>query len=503
MSTTNAKARWSELQGSRSAVLQRARDAAKLTIPSLLPEEGTNDSTDLPQPYQSLGARGLNNLSSKLLLTLLPPNSAFFRLKIDADVIKQLGERSTDAESRLSEIERKIVFRTEGSNLRPVLGEVLKHLIVAGNAILYIPEDGMSRMYRLDQFCVVRDASGTPLESVIKECVAPMTLPAATRAACKVNESEKKNIDVYTHIVWKDGRCTYHEEINDVIVPGSEGDHPVDKCPWMVLRWIAVANNDYGRGHVEEYMGDLTSLESLSESLIGWASVAAKINPLVRPGAGTLVEDLNNAENGEAIQGNADDVSYLQVEKLADFQVVKGTIDELKLQLSYAFLLQTGTVRNAERVTAEEIRAMAQELEDVLGGVYTVLAQELQLPLVRRWMAIMEKQRAIPPLPKGVVAPVIVTGFEALGRNHAVNKLRAFLTDASQMLGPQVVAQYINADVVLKQLGTGHGIEALEELVKTQDQVAQDMQNASLASMGDKAAGPVAGQLAKAMTQQQ
>ncbi|WP_416142518.1 portal protein [Escherichia coli] len=39
--------------------------------------------------------------------------------------------------------------------------------------------------------------------------------------------------------------------------------------------------------------------------------------------------------------------------------------------------------RTGERVTAEEIRYVASELEDTLGGVYSILSQELQLPLVR------------------------------------------------------------------------------------------------------------------------
>lgn len=498
----SAKQRWSELQGRRSAVLARARAASKLTIPSLIPEEGANDSTEFPTPFQSLGARGLNNLSSKLLLTILPANGSFFRLKIDADVVSQLGEKNADAEERLAKIERKVLFRTEGSNLRPVLGEALKHLIVAGNVIVFVSEDGRCRMYRLDQFCVVRDAEGNILEVVIKETVHSSGLPEATRLACGVKEEDHKQVDVYTSVKWQEGRVRYYEEINDVRVPYSDGDHPSDKTPWIVLRWVAVANNDYGRGHVEEYIGDLTSLESLSEAIIGFATIAAKVNPLVRPGSGTLAEDINNAENGEAISGNGDDVSFLQVEKQQDFQVAKAVADELTIRLSHAFLLQSGTVRNAERVTAEEIRAMAQELEDVLGGVYTVLASELQLPLVRRWMAIMEKDKSIPALPQGVVAPVIVTGFEALGRNHSINKLRAFIADAVAMFGQEVIAQYVNADVALKQLGTGHGIESLEELVKSGEQVAEEAQQQQMAAMGQAAAGPVAGQLAKGAVEQ-
>lgn len=500
----SAKQRWGEIQGRRSAVLKRARDASALTIPALLPPDGTNDTSELLQPYQSLGARGVNNLSSKLLLALLPANTAFFRIKIDEDVAKQLGGKKAQYEEKLSAIERKVVHRVETSNLRPILGETIKHLIVAGNALLYLPEKAGSRMYRLDQFCVVRDAAGTVLEAVIKEQVHPSTLPEETRAACGVKPEATAitNIDVFTHIEWKDGRVTYYEEINDVRVPGSDGDHPEAKTPWIILRWTAVANNDYGRGLVEEYIGDLRSLEGISEAIVAFAAVAAKILIMVKPNSTTRVEDINNAETGEAVTGDINDLAFLQLEKHYDFQIAKQVHDDLTLRLSHAFLLRSGTVRDAERVTAEEIRNMAQELEDVLGGTYTVLASELQLPLVRRLLAVLTKEGTIPALPDGAAEPVIVTGFEALGRNHSTNKLRAFLADAASTLGSDVVQQYINADVVLKLLGTGHGVEGLDEVIKTPEQVEADQQNNLNASLSEAAAGPVAGQLARAMTTQ-
>lgn len=497
-----AKNRWSELQGRRSAVLQRARDAAKLTIPALLPEEGANDSTELPTPFQSLGAEGVNNLSSKLLLALFPPNTAFFRLKIDEDVVADLGKRKVDVEERLSKIERKGVLRVEKSMLRPVANEVLAHLIVAGNSLMFVPENDEPRMYRIDQFCVVRDGSGNVMEVVVKECVHSSTLPAETLAACGVKASEHKNVDVYTHIKWTAQRVTYHEEINDVVVPESKGSHPKDKTPWLVLRWKAVPNNDYGRGLIEEYIGDLTSLEGIAEAVVSFAAVAAKIILMVKPGSSTSAEDINEAETGDAVSGNAEDVSYLQLEKQSDFQVVKSVAEGIEQRLSRVFMLTSGLVRDAERVTAEEIRMLAQQLEDVLGGVYTVLAAEFQLPLVRRLLAVMTKLGEIPPLPKGIVEPIIVTGFEALGRNHTTNKLRAFLADAKATLGDGIL-EYINVEVALKQLGTGHGVEGLDELIKTPDEVAAARQQGLMATMGQQAAGPVAGQLAKGLVESQ
>ena len=44
---------------------------------------------------------------------------------------------------------------------------------------------------------------------------------------------------------------------------------------------------DYGRGRVEEFIGDLRSLNGLSQSLVEGASVASKVIFLVSPSATT------------------------------------------------------------------------------------------------------------------------------------------------------------------------------------------------------------------------
>ena len=64
----------------RESYLKRARDAAALTIPHILPEEGYTGTQKLPTPYQSVGARAVASLSSKLLMALYPPNTPWFKL---------------------------------------------------------------------------------------------------------------------------------------------------------------------------------------------------------------------------------------------------------------------------------------------------------------------------------------------------------------------------------------------------------------------------------------
>ena len=88
---------YKKLESPRQLFLDRARAAAKLTLPMLIPEEGTSSATKFVTPWQSIGARGVNNIASKLLLALFPPNSPFFRARIDDDELTALAEAEPDA----------------------------------------------------------------------------------------------------------------------------------------------------------------------------------------------------------------------------------------------------------------------------------------------------------------------------------------------------------------------------------------------------------------------
>ena len=89
-------ARYNKLEGKRERYLDRAREVSELTIPALLPPEGFTSSTDLYTPYQSVGARGVNNLASKLLMLLLPPNVPFFRLMPNDEASQEIDNNSQE-----------------------------------------------------------------------------------------------------------------------------------------------------------------------------------------------------------------------------------------------------------------------------------------------------------------------------------------------------------------------------------------------------------------------
>lgn len=196
----------------------------------------------------------------------------------------------------------------------------------------------------------------------------------------------------------------------------------------------------------------------------------------MRPNAVTSAAAVAEAPNGAILEGQSEDVTVLQVQKNADFQVASAQVQEIINRLKTSFLMLDAMRRDAERVTAEEIRAVAQELETSLGGVYTVISQEFQLPYISNRMSRMTKEKRLPELPKGVVRPSVITGFEALGRGTDKAKLLEFLSTAQQLFGPQFLS-YINPLNGLTRLAASMGIPT-EGLVKDEEQLMQEQQQA-------------------------
>lgn len=479
-----AQARYCQLETLRLPFLTRARDCATLTVPYLMPPQGFTEADRLPTPYQSLGARGVRTLAAKLLLSLFPPNTPFFKFDLDDFVIQQMTGRPGmrgEVEKAMNARERATLLEMDAAQFRIVASLALQHLICSGNFLVYIPVKGRARGFRLDQYVVKRDPEGNVLEIIVKECVSPTVLPDGVREAAlkaaKDKGSDEKTAELYTHIKRIPGKWLAYQECGGIIIDSTRGSYPLDKCPWLALRLITQPGEDYGRSYVEEFLGDLDSLEGLSETLVEGSAAAARVVFLVKPNGTTQLKVIEKARTGDVRSGNAEDVGVVQTQKQADLAVAQKQAQEIASRISYAFLLNTSVQRQAERVTAEEIKYMAQELDDALGGVYALLSTEFQLPTVTVFEDRMERNRKVPALPKGTARPVITTGIEAIGRGIDLRNLRAFTADIVQTLGPQVAFQYLQPTEYIKRAAASYGIET-DGLVKSDAEVQQAEQQA-------------------------
>ena len=479
----NAKSRYDYLSKYRTQFLDTAIQCSRLTIPTLIREDddgGRTTHTRLITPWQSVGAKGVVTLASKLMLALLPPQTSFFKLQIDDSKIgvDLPAEARSDLDLSFAKLERSVMEIIAASSDRVTVHQALKHLVVGGNALVYMGPKGL-KLYPLNRYVVDRDGNGEVLEIVTKERISRKLLGPVLTAAYAANppgeegSDHDEDVDVYTWIKRDNNRFVWHQEVFDKIIPGTQGKAPLDANPWLVLRFNVVDGEAFGRGRVEEFLGDLRSLEALMQALVEGSAVAAKVIFTVSPSSTTKPQTLSSAGNGAIVQGRPDDISVVQVGKTADFKTAMEMAGVLERRISEAFLILN--VRDSERTTAEEVRMTQMELEQQLGGLFSLLTVEFLVPYLNRKLSVLQKTAEIPRIPKDLVRPTIVAGINALGRGQDRESLAQFFTVIAQTLGPEAVTQFLNVDEAIKRLAAAQGIDALN-LVKSMQEVQQDRQ---------------------------
>ena len=479
-----ARQRYDRLSSDRSQFLNSARQAADLTLPYLIrdDESTTKSNLRLPQPWQSTGAKGVVTLASKLMLALLPPQTSFFKLQVnDINLPEELGPQiRSELDLSFAKIERTIMEAISESGDRVIVHQALKHLVVAGNALIFMSKDGL-KLYPLNRYVVDRDGNGNVIEIVTKETISKKLVKKFYpdfKQEGVVDDTTMPNDEcvIYTHVTRDNNRWVWHQELDGVILPKSMGKAPIDANPWLVLRFNHVDGEVYGRGRVEEFLGDLKSLEALSQAIVEGSAAAAKVVFTVSPSSTTKPQTLAKAGNGAIIQGRPDDIGVVQVGKTADFSTAYQMIGSLTQRLNEAFLILN--VRDSERTTAEEVRMTQLELEQQLGGLFSLLTIEFLVPYLNRKLNVAQKTGDIPRLPQGgIVRPTIVAGINALGRGQDRESLAQFLTVIAQTMGPDAIAQYINPDEVIKRLAASSGIDVLN-LVKSMQELQAEQQQA-------------------------
>ena len=484
-----ARSRYEQLRSRRDDFLDEAVECSRLTLPYLIKQDDTGPNRErLKTPWQAVGAKSVTTLAAKLMLALLPPQTTFFKLQVDDS---KLGlelnpQMRTDLELGFSKVERVVMDYINASSDRVVVHEAINHLIVGGNALLYYSNKGL-KFYPLNRYVVERDGDGNVIEIVTKELVSKKVLgetvpdikpnPVGNQGINNQEGASDHDVPVYTYVKMdkKSGRWVWHQEVYDKMIPGSKGNAPKSNNPWMVLRFNTVDGEAYGRGRVEQYLGDIKSLEALSQALIEGSAVAAKVMFLVNPSSTTKPQTLANAGNGAIVQGRQDDVQVVSVGKQADFATAAQLSQQLAQRISDAFLVLN--VRQSERTTAEEVRLTQLELEQQLGGIFSLLTVEFLVPYLNRTLFMLQRTNEIPKIPKELVKPAIVAGVNALGRGQDRESLTQFIGTIAGTMGPEAIMTYINPAEYIKRLAASQGIDTLN-LVKTSEQVEGEMQQA-------------------------
>lgn len=515
-------AAFARLSSQSSGAISRGRDCAKYTLPYLAPQDGTKKAADVSSVaggFSRYGARLVKSLAGKMLLAVLPPRHPFFRFSLALDVQVEADaadvSQRTEISKTLGLIESRVQDEIESGNKRTVILEALRNLIVVGAGLLYLDDDGDMRFFPLGSYVVARDGMQNVTQIVTAERIAVEALPATIRDAVRnllklqvqdpgaAFTEPQSEVTLFTGVTRGDTEWTAVQEVEGLEVPGSQVTYPLDACPWMPQDWNLISGENYGRSHVEDHLGDLKTLEGLTAAFTRGTAAASKLLFLRNPNGLLTAKKAATAVTGDILDGKADDLTPVTASRAADFSTLRAQMGDLRGELGMAFCMNTGIQRSGERVTAEEIRYMAQELDAALGGIYTALAQSLQAPLLRRVMGVLERQGAIPKLPPETVRPVVTTGLDAIGRSAELDTLKGFVEDVVQLGGPQALQTYINPGELIARLALAYGIRS-QGLVVPPEVVAQRQQAAQMQSLA-ATLGPnaitQAGQIVKAREQ--
>lgn len=502
---------YEQLTSDREGFLEQARLQSELTIPSLIPPDfGSSNHKGLYKPFQSLGAQGTNAITNKLVGALYPATEPFFKFTVNSSSEEMQDvpdEALASIDARLSALEQTILGEFVKRGDRAAITLAVKHLVVGGNALLKVQEE-TTTVYSLNKFVAVRDGSGKLLRVITKDTLSyemfKEMFPSMTsiHAAHRGNRSyDPKTIDVFSEMCRKQGEWKVQEEAAGIIITDSTQRHPIDKPPFLALRFERIDGESYGRGYVENLYGDLSSLESLCQAMVEGSAINARVLFLVNPNGLTSQRLFEEAPNGGVIPGLEGDIGTAKVNKQADLSVTASQIERLEARLEKSFMLVSAVQRNAERVTATEINMLAEEIETTLGGVYSVLSEEFQRPFVTRLISVLKKAGKIPDLPEGVLDISIVTGTAGIGRGIDKERMVTFLQTLSQALGQDTIKEYVSISSAIGRLAASFGIN-VQGLIKTPEEMAQEQQAAQEQQMAETL-GPQAIQAAGQVTAQQ
>ncbi len=437
----NARSRYDHLSSYRNHFLDIAVECSELTLPYLIQRDELRPShKNLRQPWQSVGSKAVVTLASKLMLALLPPQTSFFKLQIRDDKLgtELPAEIRSELDLSFAKMERMVMDSIASSSDRVAVHQAIKHLVVGGNALMFMGKDGIKH-YPLNRYVVERDGNGNVIEIVTKELINKQLLPKEFQELKQEQSvgtrygSNTDDVEIYTHVKLDNNRWVWHQEAFDKVIPNTDGKSPKDANPWLVLRFNSVDGENYGRGRVEEFLGDLKSLNALSQAMVEGSASAAKVVFVVSPSSTTKPQTIAQAGNGAIVQGRPEDIGVIQVGKTADFSTALQMMQTLERRILEAFLVLT--VRQSERTTAEEVRLTQLELEQQLGGLFSLLTVEFLVPYLNRKLLVLSRSGQLPKYPKDLVAPTIIAGINALGRGQDRESLTAFIQTIAQTLG--------------------------------------------------------------------
>lgn len=511
----------------REATLQRARLWARLSIPSLFPLEEYDtwnpDEFDLAENFQSLLARGSQNMASNLTMAIWMPGSRAFEnvpnvgvleskaLSDEAkqDLLQRLHVRDVVMMSALEAgLKRKSPRPSNHSRFRTTKYQTYLGSLVTGEALARLNDDFRWSKYRREQYVTDRDDCGDVNYHIIREMKDLAFMDdkrlrdhfGFTIAEAMEMDDHERNKPMFTRVRWHPGvkKWVIEQEVEGKVINTTEER----VTPYICTPWSLTPGEDYGRGMIEMNAGDALSFDSLRRSIKEMAALAAKMLWAIDGTSDVQDRDLEKPTGSVIVGarvsgGQVQDVGMLKVDKLADFSIAFQTSEIIRKDLAAAMLIESEVQPQQDRVTRFQAERIAAELDKASFGVSTSFGDDDVEPTVMRTDFQLVRDRIIAPLPKEATQMRTLTGAVQIANGARRQKLLSIAQNAP-LLGEEAMRR-LDMGVLFEVLARLDNIDE-PGLIKSKDDMAKETNaaiRAQLAAEAGKQAISTAGTIAE------
>lgn len=437
MTKHNLHEQFTEWDAERRPILDRVRECAKRTIPSVMPDPANvGANARLPDNYQSDGARYVSTFAGRLLQGTFPPGVPYAARHLSKDLLDDPAVPVESKQRLLEELAIRnatiVAFIENSPRFYATKYSVMKNLIVCGDVTERMNDDGSITMFRMDNYVTLRDSTGTVLCQVFRENldIASLTVGELDELGIKESSFRQKRIDKrlvtkYVRNEWNpwsrtwvqlpgimyDGKMRYFDEQEDRV------------SAYWTTPFDLTEGENYGRGLCEINFGDIVMVDTGAHAFSNWLELSSWFKMCIDDASDINEDDLSR-ENGTTMRckvmaGAVQDMALFKADKLADFTVAEKVTERVSSRLGKAFLSETASVRDSERTTLGEItQTTIQELQNATNGAFATLSAFQQLPMFLRAEHQLVTDRRLKPIPEKLEGKAVrtapLTGLAAL-----------------------------------------------------------------------------------------
>lgn len=485
-----------KLSGQRSNWQHSWEMCAEYTLPYIYQTDEKRKAGLEPEDLllgDSIGATSLSSLVSQVGKVAFPENGAFFRYAVKKGDNELSALPNTQQQNVLRNLEESAMTGLYKLGLNAAGNLLLKHLLGLGTTVFRVPvsekKSESIEVFDLNNVVIKRRKNGQITDVIIREKEEYRFLDDNAKKALLTSKRDYKDsdtVDYYTHLKRRsDGKLEIVNAVDDFDIPSSKNFCTDVDCEYKVASLNLTKGSDYGAGVVLMYLPLIHKANVYADTNTDTAVAGSMVNWAVAPTAQITPEEFASREQGQPFGVKPDDIQAIVANVGQQLAITSEQYNMIRAELARTFLLPQAIQRDAERVTAEEIRMIAQRLEEVHSGLYSEIAELLQRPLAELGIQLIDDEELLPYVDS--IEVEVVTALEKKSRNRELDNVMAALGDTTifNSLNPEIVSR-LKTDTILSTIFNNRNNDA-NAMVKSEEELQAEQQAAAEAEANAQA----------------